>query len=220
MSVRITTLDGIKIEEAHIEGGYYHRDGAPALILYYETGEIKEISYFQHGKRHSDGMDVTRTCYYKTGISSSRYFYENDKLNDRNGVAACQQYFDNGSFSHIFRYKNGIWHSLSGNAVCKFYKNGLPKLEEYIIDGNHHREFGPAVIHYKEDGTSDCEYWLNGYNYSNKQVWLAAIQATRIQTKPIYNGKGSVCRKCKVFYDYAEPDDDGMIICWGCENIG
>jgi len=65
---------------------------------------------------------------------------------------------------------NGKRHREDGPAVIYYYENGNIKIEYYYINGNSHRENGPADIWYYENGSIKCEYYfINGKQLTKEQ---------------------------------------------------
>jgi hypothetical protein len=72
--------------------------------------------------------------------------------------------------------KDNRFHRESGPAVIYFYENGNIKYEGYYLNGKQHREDGPALIQYNHNRNIICEeYHLNNIEYS-KQNYLEQIK--------------------------------------------
>ena len=72
-------LDGSWVERYYIKGtNKLHREDGPAIIHYYENGNIEEEYYFINGKSHrEDGpADI---WYDKNGNIQSEWYYINNK---------------------------------------------------------------------------------------------------------------------------------------------
>ena len=60
-------------------------------------------------------------------------------------------------------YKNNKIHRDNGPAVIEYYDNGNKEREYYYKDGKQHNDKGPGFISYNEDGSiKNKTYWLNG----------------------------------------------------------
>ena len=60
-------------------------------------------------------------------------------------------------------YKNNKIHRDDGPAVIEYYDNGNKRSECYYKDGKKHNDKGPGFISYHEDGRiKNKTYWLNG----------------------------------------------------------
>ena len=56
-----------------------------------------------------------------------------------------------------------------------YYKNGNIWVKEYYINGNRHREDGPAHIRYYKNGSVSYEsYWLNGEKLTEEE-WYSRL---------------------------------------------
>jgi len=107
------------------EYGELHRNPeiGPAVIYYYENGNIRYKSYWVNGKKHR----LEGPAYIS--------YYEN-------GNIRCESY-----------WVNSEEHRLDGPAYIEYHENGNIHFESYLINGKIHRLDGPAVINYYENGT-------------------------------------------------------------------
>lgn len=60
-------------------------------------------------------------------------------------------------------YKNNKIHRDNGPSIIEYYDNGNKEREYYYKDGKQHNDKGPGFISYREDGSiKNKTYWLNG----------------------------------------------------------
>ena len=72
-------------------------------------------------------------------------------------------HYENGEIEHEKYCLNGNLHREDGPAYINYYENGKVELERYCLNDKLHREDGPAIIKYYESGEVEYEeYWLNG----------------------------------------------------------
>jgi antitoxin component YwqK of YwqJK toxin-antitoxin module len=73
-------------------------------------------------------------------------------------------YNEAGSASHEEYYMNGEYHRENGPAIIGYYnENGSIQSEKYYMNGKLHREDGPAVISYHINGHITYDkYFING----------------------------------------------------------
>ena len=71
-------------------------------------------------------------------------------------------YYKNGN-KHYEEYRiNGELHRENGPAAIYYYENGNKHCEEYYINNNFHNENGPAEIYYYKNGNKQHEeYYIN-----------------------------------------------------------
>ena len=87
------------------------------------------------------------------------------------------RYYDEEKTKKYYEYwiLNGEHHREDGPAVIGYRKDGSIWYEYYFLNGKQHREDGPAFIKYYTDGSIWYEYYnLNGCNYS-KEEYLKLI---------------------------------------------
>jgi antitoxin component YwqK of YwqJK toxin-antitoxin module len=69
--------------------------------------------------------------------------------------------------------ENDVLHRVAAPARIQF-KNDKITNEAYFKNGVRHREDGPAIIEYFEDGNiASCEYWLDGHLIKNLEKGVA-----------------------------------------------
>src|SRR6056297_3351471 len=73
------------------------------------------------------------------------------------------KYYENGQKMYEYYYLNGEYHREDGPAYQGWYENGQKQYEEYCLNGKRHREDGPAYQKWYENGQKENEsYYLNG----------------------------------------------------------
>ena len=78
--------------------------------------------------------------------------------------------YDHDGYLKIVTYEefDFYYHRDDGPAVIRYHNNGIPKAEVYYYNNIKHRQDGPAVIRYGKNGeTFDKEYWIDGKNYTS-----------------------------------------------------
>ena len=71
-----------------------------------------------------------------------------------------------GDYKYIKHPNAEVWyhkkqlHREDGPAIIEYYEDGKIKIEKYIINNNQHREDGPAIIEYYEDGKIKIEKYI------------------------------------------------------------
>jgi len=74
-----------------------------------------------------------------------------------------ENHFPDSSIYSRHHRLDGEWHREDGPAVIYYHKNGNLEIEGYFINGHFHREDGPAYMDYYENGEVRTEtYYLNG----------------------------------------------------------
>jgi len=219
MSVTRITKDGIEIEVMHMHNGVFHNDNGPAWIQNYDDGTKKMIAFYKNGKLHSEQSDPSKQEFYSSGKLKLESYYENGRNNDRFGIPSVSEFYESGGLKGTNHYKDGKMHCDTGPACILYYENGKIKRTEYSVDGQYHNVHGPAIKDYDVNGYQTNSYWLNDTYYDSITDWKKALKPKGVAPiTPKAITYGCICRKCKVFYEYAEPEDDGKIECWGCKN--
>jgi antitoxin component YwqK of YwqJK toxin-antitoxin module len=73
------------------------------------------------------------------------------------------KYYENGNKSYEYYYLNGESHRENGPAYQYWYENGNKRYEYYYLNGKRHRENGPAYQYWYKNGNKRYEiYYLNG----------------------------------------------------------
>ena len=178
--------DIAKAEEWRINGRL-HREGAPALIDRFNSGQISQEIWSLHGQWHREG-EPARRMWHEDGQLRGEEWYINGKLHKNNGPS--QQWWDaNGQLTRIARcvdgeyvdgqslitwcnngqmwytcwFVNNMYHKEDGPAAQEWYSNGQLHKENYYINGKFHREDGPAHTVWFEDGQKKDEiFYLHG----------------------------------------------------------
>lgn len=80
-------------------------------------------------------------------------------------------YYDNGKIEEERHYLDGELHREDGPAIISYYQDGSIWRKVWYLNDKHHREDGPAYIKHFEDGTIDFEAWfLNGEQLTPEEV--------------------------------------------------
>lgn len=130
-----------------------------AFRSFYESGEMKEESFYQNGVLHG-----TRTLFYETGTPMIREtheegrfhglyqsFYENGKVDlegnyvDGSMEGEWRRYYDSGELMEIVSFHE----NLENGPFTEFYKNGNLKAEGQYLNGD--AEHGLLKL-YNEEG--------------------------------------------------------------------
>jgi antitoxin component YwqK of YwqJK toxin-antitoxin module len=120
--------------------GEYHRTDGPAVIRYYQDGEIRSEEYYVNGQSH------------------------------RMDGPAYISYYNNGQIKYEEYSINNQRHRVDGPAYIGYFKDGSTDCEQYWINGKQHRTDGPAWIEYYPDGKISYEqYYINGKKI-NKRI--------------------------------------------------
>ena len=81
------------------------------------------------------------------------------------------KYYENGQKMYEYYYLNGEYHREDGPAYQGWYENGQKQYEKYCLNGKRHRENGPACQWWYENGQKQYEsYYLNGKKVSKEEV--------------------------------------------------
>lgn len=72
-------------------------------------------------------------------------------------------YYDNRNIKREIYHVDGEYHREDGPAITQWYVDGEIMSEEYFINGKRHRDDGPAYISWTKDGLTTSEiYYYNG----------------------------------------------------------
>jgi antitoxin component YwqK of YwqJK toxin-antitoxin module len=72
--------------------------------------------------------------------------------------------------------KNGKLHREDGPAVIKYFEDGKIQKEHYFRMNEYHRLDGPALIIYDENGSIKYqEYWIHGMRYDDMFKYLVMV---------------------------------------------
>jgi antitoxin component YwqK of YwqJK toxin-antitoxin module len=81
------------------------------------------------------------------------------------------KYYENGNKYYEIYYLNGERHRENGPAYQGWYENGNKWYECYYLNGKYHRENGPAYQSWYENGNKRYEeYYLNNKEVSKEEV--------------------------------------------------
>lgn len=143
----------IKTEEWTDSEGKAHREDGPAIIRYAKDGTVGCKTWMRHGITHrEDGPAVIRRTEYGPTVEW---------------------------------YVNGELHREDGPAVIDYENDGVPFRQQWMQHGKHHRVDGPADIWGREDGEHDERWYIDGdlhrengpallvYRKGNKGIYLA-----------------------------------------------
>lgn len=128
----------------------------PAKFEFYDSGEIKSLSYYDKGL-FSNKNGPAIICWYKNGyIQSKEYFIINHDdfygYHNNKHRPTYIQYYDNGIIKKESYRTDYQLHNKKGPAEKTYYKSGKIKKICYYIDGKLHNPKGPAKIEYDENG--------------------------------------------------------------------
>jgi len=159
----ITTRDG-KITDFEYntkEDRMFHRDGAPALLLYDpRTGTTRE-AWCQYGKVHrEDGpANIIYYDYEEKSVKSEEWFRNSEPF--RTGdLPTKQTYHEDGTLkSQEWSSKDDRYHRENGPARIFYNEAGIVSQEIWNKQGRIHREGGPANTLYNEEGGLYQEEW-------------------------------------------------------------
>ena len=103
-------------------------------------------------------------------------------------IPALIGYHNNGSISYESYYMNGERHREEGPAHTEYYQNYSVKIKVYYINNEKHREDGPANIEYYKDGSIFSEaYYINGkLNREEGPAYIEYYEDGSIQYEEYY----------------------------------
>jgi antitoxin component YwqK of YwqJK toxin-antitoxin module len=86
------------------------------------------------------------------------------------------KYYNNGQKESEHYIVNGQHHREDGPAHQRWYINGQKEFERYFINGKWHRENGPAVQLWYDNGQKQTEYYyINDKEYS-REDWIKELK--------------------------------------------
>jgi antitoxin component YwqK of YwqJK toxin-antitoxin module len=98
------------------------------------------------------------------------------KIFESNQTVVQREHYENGKLKFEACRLNGELHREDGPAYKRWYHNGQLKFEEWYLNGKKHREDGPAYQQWYENGQKWNEsYYLNGIEYKTEEEWLDAL---------------------------------------------
>jgi hypothetical protein len=167
-----------------------HRTDGPALIKYYQNGNIKIEKWYQNGKRIHDDVNPCVIDYYPSGNIKFNIFYRNPDLDepafiayyDNNGntiegemwgnelpkhrdhdMPALIKYDINGNIILEQWYQNGLLHRVGQPASIKYNRHGNVVMEIWALNDFIHNTEGPAIIYYNNHGgITRLKWFING----------------------------------------------------------
>ena len=100
--------DGIVKEIKYLNGKKeLHNNNGPALVMYYENGNIKSKYWYQNGKLHREceGADLPVSVgYYENGNISCEEWYQNDEVHRDGNLPAIIKYnIDGKVINNLYR---------------------------------------------------------------------------------------------------------------------
>ena len=90
-----------------------------------------------------------------------------------------REYWDNGNIRREdWTLPNGKYHREDGPAMILYYENGNKEREQWSNNDKCHREYKPAQTWYNKDGSiALVRYWING-----KEDWkITRLPDTKIK---------------------------------------
>ena len=123
---------------------------------YFYNGSLKSVRYYHHNLLHRDGSAAV-IWYYESGvIMKLEYFIAGKRYNPAGAVIV--EYDETGA---LLREQYDLGDLVSRHV--DYNSEGGVEREHYLLDGNLHRQDGPAEIWYNSDGTPKHEqYWFEG----------------------------------------------------------
>jgi len=93
------------------------------------------------------------------------------------------QYHVNGKIKNEYYYLDGELHREDGPANIWYYDNGVMCSEHYLLNGKYHRDNGFAKNWYFSNGIiDDAEYWINGKLITDPlQIFVIETLGTKIK---------------------------------------
>lgn len=184
-----------------------HRENGPALVRFYNNGNIYDEHYYLNGVRHREdgpayiyysGNDkIYLVYYYLKGIK-----YTKDEFDRRVNMAKYECHTEN-EILDIYEYDKIPWerlHRKNEPALITYLKNGKIKYEEYYLNGKLHRDSEPAFINYYENGI--VKY--SGYFYNGKR------QRNEGPTGTYYYDNGNI--ECEEYWVFNESNEKSGVV--------
>lgn len=146
------------LEEWHVNGKL-HRDGGPAVSKW-SSGELTLEEWYTDGKKHRDGGPAVST--WSSGELTSQEWYETGKLHRTDGPAKIV-------YATPYQAQIDTWY-LNGEhyrTTTYDFNTSKPSQDEWFKGGedNRHRDDGPAVVRYNEDGSISTEEYYQNNEY-------------------------------------------------------
>ncbi len=103
---------------------------------------------------------------YKNGTLWREAWYENDLLQSDDDLPAKIIYYSDGITKHAETwYQGGKTHRNKGPALISYLENGNKKYEYWFQDNFLHRDDGPANIVYSDKGGIESQVWYDHGEY-------------------------------------------------------
>lgn len=139
----------------------WYASGQPHLVIY-RPSKDQVAEHFQ-GKSTEDEPLVTRKDYFEDGTLAGINYW---RLNVKGELRETRKSFYENGGEKLFLERNygGEYDSVDGKpAFVTWHASGQVMIQEWYRDGKYHREDGPAVIEYAENGRVKAEkYYLDG----------------------------------------------------------
>lgn len=169
--------DGNYKERFWHKNGLLHNVGNPSSETFYKQGNVKSRTWHLNGKRESfhsfyenlslkkdivydeNGEMMLLKHFYMGGQLKQFCHYFNGKLHNVEGCPAHTTYYENGSEASCKWMINGEQYrdkddkGKSRPTYEEYYENGKIKKQMWCACNVLHRNDGPALIEYFEDGT-------------------------------------------------------------------
>lgn len=146
--------NGCKILEYYAVNGKLHSyyDDEPSYIAYNSEGIVICRKHYKNGVLHNTRGPAV-IYYYDNGQLHYMWFMRNGKIHRSNILPAIIEYYMNGSLCSESFYTNGFENRLySKPSTIEYYPNGIIKKKYYYVNGELFNENGPIMIEYDEDG--------------------------------------------------------------------
>lgn len=139
----------------------WYASGQPQLVAYRPSR--RQIKKHFRGKSAEDAPLVTRKDYFEDGTLAGINYW---RLNVKGELRETRKSFYENGGEKLFLERNygGEYDSVDGKpAFVTWHASGQVMIQEWYRDGKYHREDGPAVIEYAENGRVKAEkYYLDG----------------------------------------------------------
>lgn len=125
---------------------------------------------------------------FKKNIGKMKSFSEFTNENNQQPEIIEKKY-PNGNIKNIQYLLNGNLHRENGPAEEGYFENGVKEYEEYYKDGSLHNEFGPAFKLWTTGGLLHTEkYFLNHEEYE-KKWWIEELKKNYPESYEEYKKK-------------------------------
>ena len=164
----------------------YHNPDGPAIITFYQDGQLRLEAYYNYGKEHNTQGPATLE-YYEDGQLYSKMYYINGMIHNTEGPASFK-YYENGELRLKVYYINDMKHNTEGPAMIEYYETGQIKEENYFINNVMHNPNGPALIKYYETGEIKKEqYYIDDLFHNDEgSVIIQYYENGQIKNKNYY----------------------------------